>query len=231
MSKQLFFRQPGSSPPARSRLFRGAGWGLLLLLLASPLGGCTWLAMAQQRTVGTPMPPRYAGLDNHSVAIVVYANDSTTYDYPQARQEVSSFVANAIEKHLLKVRLLNYKDVIRYQNDTLNWQELPVKAIGKHFGVARVLYIELLRYSSREAGATDLLRGTIKANCAVYNCRRPGQSPVWSNVLEVRWPESGPEDVLQSSDTIVRLHALELFSRRLARKFYTWRFHGPRMHR
>ena len=99
----------------------------LLGLLAASLGGCTWLAMAQQRTVGTPIPPHYTGLAGRSLAIVVYADDSTTYEYPQARQEVSSFVANSIEKHLRKVRLLNYRDVIRYQNDTLNWQELPVK--------------------------------------------------------------------------------------------------------
>jgi hypothetical protein len=194
-----------------------------LLALA---GVCATLSLAG--CVGDPgkygeedkeIPVEYSGLAGKSVAIVVYADDATTWEYARAREEVSAFVAQALRVGIPTIRLVDYHDVLQWQDATLNWYGLPIKDIGKHFDVDRVIYIELLQYSSREPGTTDLLRGSVKANCSVYETDSAGDKPAWSGTIAAEFPEKGPEDPLKSNDLIVRKRALETFAGTLTQHF------------
>lgn len=206
--------------------------GALVLLALGCLvaSGCTFLAMAGQQAVGVPVPPRYVGLKKQSVAIVVYANQAVTFMYPQAAQEVSSFVSNEMQAKIPSIRLLPYMDVLAWQRHTPGWQALPVKSIGRHFGVNRVLYLELVHYRTHAPGARHLMQGRIEANVFVYNTQIPGSGLVFSTHLNTLFPQSGPEPVFDSDNNVVRMRTLELFSRDLTRMFYTWRTYGNHPH-
>lgn len=202
---------------------------LALLVVVSGcmvFAGCDFLAMATQEAVGTPVPAKYGGLIKHSVAIVVYEDQSTSFMYPQVRQEVSSFIANEIASKIHSIHLLDYHDVMTWQEQTPGWQALPIKDIGRHFGVDRVLYLELLHYRTHAPGAQHLLQGRIEANVFVYNTKIPGSGRVFSTTLNTLFPKTGPEPVFNSDDNVVRMRTLEEFSRDLVRMFYTWRTHG-----
>lgn len=203
---------------------------LLVALGCLVVGGCSFLAMAGQKAVGVPVPPRYVGLKKQSVAIVVYANQAITFMYPQAPQEVSAFVGNEMQAKIPSIHLLPYADVLAWQRHTPGWQALPVKSIGKHFGVHRVLYLELVHYRSHAPGARHLMQGRIEANVFVYNTQIPGSGLVFSAHLNTLFPKSGPEPVYDSDNNVVRMHTLERFSRNLTRMFYTWRTYGNHPH-
>ena len=192
--------------------------------------GCSFLAMAGQKAVGVPVPPRYVGLKKQSVAIVVYANQAIAFMYPQAAQEVCSFVSNEMQAKIPSIRLLPCADVLAWQRHTPGWQALPVKTIGRHFGVSRVLYLELVHYRSHAPGARHLMQGRIEANVFVYNTKIPGSGLVFSSHLNTLFPRSGPEPVFDSDNNVVRMRTLELFSRNLTRMFYTWRTYGNHPH-
>jgi len=193
--------------------------GLMLVALALALPGC-WFFAASEQMNGKAVDAQYKGLDDKSVAIVVFADPATTLEYPNSREEISAFVTAKIQEGMPKVRLLNYKEVIRWQDDTLNWAAVPEKDIAKHFSVDRVIYIELLEYSTREPGSADLLRGRIRTVCKVFEAETPGDTPAWKNDFAVFWPEQMPEDVQHSSDRIVRKRVLDAFSEKLVWCFY-----------
>ncbi len=193
-------------------------------------GGCSFLAMAGQQAVGVPVPPRYVGMKKQSVAIVVYANQAITFMYPQVAQEVSSFVSNEMQAKIPSIHMLPYADVLAWQRHTPGWQALLVKSIGRHFGVSRVLYLELVHYRSHAPGARHLMQGRIEANVFVYNTKIPGSGLVFSTHLNTLYPQSGPEPVFDSDNNVVRMRTLELFSRDLTRMFYTWRNYGNHPH-
>ena len=195
------------------------GCGCLMLALAGALTGC-WAAAAYEQMNGKAVDAQYKGLDEKSVAIVVYADPATTLEYPNSRDEISAFVTEKLQVGMPKVRLLNYKEVIRWQDDTLNWSAVPEKDIAKHFSVDRVIYIELAEYSTREPGSEDLLRGRIKALCKVFEADTPGDTPAWKNDFAVFWPEFMPQDVQHSSDRIVRKRVLDVFAEKLVWCFY-----------
>lgn len=197
---------------------------LLVLMLGA--GGCEFLGLAAENAMGVAVKPQYRGLAKQSVAIVVYEDASTMFTYPQAQQEVSAFVSAALKKHLPKARILDYHLVLNYQNANPNWDVLPVKTIGLHFGVARVVYIELLDYTVHSQKTNYVLQGDIKAHVVVYNTKIPGDGDVFHTTINAQWPKSGPLPGYNTDANTVRMNTLQRFSTLLARCFYTWHNRG-----
>lgn len=197
-----------------------------LLVLMVGAGGCEFLGLAAENIMGVAVKPQYRGLARQSVAIVVYEDASTMFTYPQAQQEVSAFVSAALKKHLPKARILDYHLVLNYQNANPNWDVLPVKTIGLHFGVARVVYIELLDYTVHSQKTNYVLQGDIKAHVVVYNTKIPGNGDVFHTTIYAQWPKSGPLPGYNTDANTVRMNTLRRFSTLLARCFYTWHNRG-----
>lgn len=193
---------------------------LLAALVSAPvaLAGC-WLAAASERANGHKVGAQYTGLADQSVAVVIYADQASTDEFPHARTEISNFLGAAFRTKMPTVRLLDFREVTAWQDDTLNWNALPEKDIGKHFSTDRVLYIELLDYSTRATNSFGDLQGHIKAQCKVFETNSPGQAPVWADLVEVRWPKDHPLDPATGSEVAVRKRALELFSNELVNRF------------
>jgi hypothetical protein len=209
---------------------RLAARGLLVAtLLASStlLSGC-WLAAAAQEVSGKKIEAQYKGLPDKSIAIVVYTDQATTNEFPAAREEISSFIAAQIHEHVPTARMLDYHEVINWQDDTLNWFGLTEKEIGKHFSVDRVLYIELLDYAvSPNRGYGDL-QGHLRANCKIYEIDAKGPDAAWQDVIDVSYPKDHPLDASQASPEGVRSHTLQDFADALVTRFYEHReFDAP----
>jgi hypothetical protein len=193
---------------------------LIPLLMATPLLSGCWAAVAYDRMNGHTVAAQYNGIASHSVAIVVYADDATLWEYASAREDVSAFIAQRLRMDIPTCRLVNYRDVAQWQDETLHWEALQVKDIGKHFSVDRVIYIELLEYSAHEPGASDLLRGRIRASAKVYETNTPGDNPAWHGQFETFFPTDGPADISRTNELTVRKMALEFFSKKVVDCFY-----------
>lgn len=206
-----------------SRLLSAA----LVILTAAALPACGWLAHAQERQIGREVAAQYQGLQDKSLAIVVYADPAILFEYPDARKEVSAFLAKKFHAAMPSVRMLDYNQVINWQNETMNWQALPEKDIGKHFGVDRVLYVELTDYGTRDPGAQDLLRGRIRAVARVFEADMPGNAAAWRGEYAVFWPETGPATYGGSDDRTARIRVLDRFSERVVNAFHDHRERDP----
>lgn len=202
----------------RSRTLRCSLFLAALVGATLPLAGC-WLFAASEQMRGRKVPAEYLGLADKSVAMVIYADQASTDEFPDSRTEISNFLAAAFRTKLPSARLLDHREVSAWQDDTLNWNALPEKDIGKHFSTDRVLYIELLDYSTRANASFGDLQGHIKAVCKVFETDAPGNTPAWSDVVEVYWPKDRPLDPTTGSEVAVRKRALELFSNELVNRF------------
>ncbi len=199
--------------------------GVAAVGLLAGASGCQFLGMAYENVAGTPMAARYTDLAKKSVMILVYTDGATEFEYPQARQEISSFLSAELRKHLPKSKLLKSSKVIAYQNNTQGWQALPIKTIGKHFGVDRVLYIEVVDFTAHAPGAPHLMQGHIRAHVAIYNTHLPGGGRVFATDINTLWPKAGPEPVYHTNSNVVMYNALTHFSRSVVQCFYNWTAH------
>lgn len=193
----------------------------MLLMLAGLTAGCQTAAQKRQ-VAALARESAYASLKHHSVAVIVYADSATLFMYPQAAQEVSSFVNYDLKRAVPSATVLNYRQIIQYQNATQNWEMLPIKSIGLHFSVDRVIYMELLNYSCHAPGARHLLQGHIRARVYVYDTHLPGDGRVLATTVGVKWPRSGPEPGYHGDSNVVRMNTLTAFSALLVHRLTHW---------
>jgi hypothetical protein len=197
----------------------------LLLLLPLALSGCQLMGYSEE-VQGHAVDAQYKGFvgkdskDGKSVAIVIYADQATTNEFPASREEISAFLSTKMREKLPSIKLLDYHEVMNWQDDTMNWFGLTEKQIGKHFSVERVLYIELLDYSVHTGKGFGEIQGHIRANCKVYEVDSPTDTPAWTSVLDVFYPEDHPIDPTQSSPDALRASLLEKFADKLSNCFY-----------
>ena len=203
-------------------LFAIAGCGWLDQHLAAPVTAKSWVAP-------------YTGFVDKTAAIVVYAPAATLDEYSGAREEISTFVATQMREHMAATRLLAPRDVIYWQDETLNWQNLSARDVGRHFGVDRVLFIEVLDYSMRRPMGVSNLQGRLRAQCKIYETQENAPKPddnghlaaVWTGLIDAAWPPAKPLDPTQTNEAAVRLRTLESFADTLVRCFYVAREGSP----
>ncbi|MFB3893719.1 MAG: hypothetical protein ACE15C_17030 [Phycisphaerae bacterium] len=188
------------------------------------LGGCSglkWLVY-----VFTPEQPdpvveaEYAGLEGRSVAIVVYADAGTLFEYPRARLEVASAIANEMRANVKNVRVVDPQRVIRWQNENLDWDNTDRTKMGQLFGANYVLYVALARFTTREPGSEYLFRGDIQADIFLYQTSLDERrSRVWAaNDVRVQYPPTTA--VPADNDNLVRLATISVMADYVAKKFY-----------
>ncbi|MCL2646154.1 MAG: hypothetical protein FWD61_04000 [Phycisphaerales bacterium] len=198
-------------------------WCALAIAACVSLSSCSpcgFIAEAVEKVAGKSVVAEYHGLANKSVAIVVFMAPGIIDEFPSAREDVSGFLATQMRQKMPDVRLLDYREVIRWQDDTIHWSSMTEKNIGRRFGVDRVLYIELLVYASRlEAGYGDL-QGRLKANCKIFETDTPDNAPAWTAVMDITWPKARPLDPNQMSEVAVRKRTLEMFATNVTDKLH-----------
>jgi len=185
------------------------------LAAAASLAGCGPVGQGQRKLIAD-----YHGLDDKSVAIVVFTAQANTDEFPNARKEISAYVANKFRLHMPTSRLMNYDEIIQWQDETINWFGLSEKDIGKHFSVDRVVYIEVLAYEARSDKSYGDLQGHLRANCKVFETDTPGNTPAWSGVIDVTWPQYKPVAASQTNEITVRTRTLDNFADALVGHFY-----------
>jgi hypothetical protein len=186
-----------------------------LAAAAMSLQGCGGVGQGSKQMVAD-----YHGLDDKSLAIVVFTAQANTDEFPGARKDISNFVANKLRLHMPTTRLMNFDEIIQWQDDTINWFGLSEKDIGKHFSVDRVLYIEVLAYEARSDNSYGDLQGHLRANCKIFETDTPGNSPAWSAVIDATWPKSKPVAASETNEITVRTRTLDRFAEELVRHFY-----------
>jgi hypothetical protein len=206
--------------PSPNSLPRFVFYVLCFLFYVLALPACGWLAGMNERMNGAKVAAEYHGLENKSVAIVVYAAQATTDEFPKAREDISQFLALQMRLKMPTTRILNYQEIINWQDDTINWDGLTEKQIGQHFSVDRVLYVELLDYSTRMGGGYGDLQGHLRANCKIFEVDAPGNAPSWTALMDTTWPHGHPLEASRTSETTVRKRTLEIFAEDVTNKFY-----------
>jgi len=195
-----------------------------LLSCGALLSGCD--AMAYMLYMISPrnadVEAEYEALNEGSVAIVVYADQATEYEYFDVRRSVSMTVLGELERRVEGVEIIDPARVVRYQDENIYWDEMPKTQLGKALGADFILFISLLEFSTREPGSLNLYRGRITAQVGLFKTAlAERQARVWyAREVRVRYPENDPTGELSESDRKIRERTEQKFADKLAKKFY-----------
>jgi hypothetical protein len=209
---------------------------MLLALMTVALSGCgLFFGKKPSDTMGVSVAGPCAGLADKSLAIVIYVQPATLNEYAGVREEICAFVTREIRLNLANTRVVDPQDVIAWQNSTINWYSLSERDIARHFSVQRVLFINVLAYTTRRSEGYSNLQGHLRANCKIAEFE-PGEPDAfapslpggitWTGLIDAAWPADHPLLPTQSTQTdedAIRLRTLEVFAVRLVDCFR----HGP----
>jgi len=174
-------------------------------------------------------PPRRAmkeaefdKLAGHSVVIVVYTDQNVRYEYPYSRLSLSMAVMAELKKRVKNVTVIDPRRVVKYQDENIRWDSMDKTRLGRLFGADFVLYLGVDRYTMREPGSINLLRGRISAHASVYETSRPeADARVWpGDDFSVVYPRFRPRAGIGGGESRIRDDTERYFARLLVKRFY-----------
>lgn len=183
--------------------------------------GCNWLVPLVFLHPGTKkVPPEFAQLKDKTVAVMVWAEPETLYDYPYVRLELASYVADKLRAHVSDARLVDDREVEEYIQANPD-AAIDPQRVGNEFGADIVVYIELLEFQMRDPDAPALLQGRVHASVGVYDVTADLGEPAHfelAGVVTVH-PEQPVLFSIAAAD-LLRSETYDKFAEQVTQKFY-----------
>lgn len=196
--------------------------GLMTSLLAA---GCNLLVPAA--VVMSPptrkVPPEFARLSGHRVAVFVWVPPATMTVYPYARYDLARYVGDALARHVDGVQVVSAAGIEEFLNSTADPVVEP-QELGRHFDADMVIYLQVLEFQVRDPATPNLLRARISASLSVVDLSDPtGRVATYPlSTVSVLYPRRGSISVFDTrvDEREVRRAACEVFAEEVARRFY-----------
>lgn len=199
--------------------------GVAVLALTGATG-CNWLTpfifVGDHQQAVTAEFDKLAG---SRIAIVTWTDAGVQYDYPHARLELSSYIADKLRTEMLSeetpTEVVSPREVEAYlqANPAVH---ADAERVGEHFNADYVIYVEILDLHVRDPEHPQLLRGTIEASVRVVdlNAQTLRERQYELAPVSVTYPETAPLMYDTNNAILVREATYRVFSEAVARKFY-----------
>lgn len=164
-------------------------------------------------------------LDNRKVAVLVWTDAATLFDYPHARFELATYIADKLQAEMsqrnLGTELVDPRDVEDFIQRNPDAQVDPL-AVGKKFKTDYVIYLEILTFQVRDPDEPQFLRGKIEASVVVSDVRAdPDQLRRYElTTVNCVHPEGAPILMTRTNSALIREAVYRKFAEQVARKFY-----------
>lgn len=203
---------------------------ILVLLLSLP--GCTLFGvLAGKVAPGQSVPAQYAGLAGQSVAVMVWAGEGTTIDFPDVRVDF----AGGLQKKLQQADAAKTKEVagltfptspaavVRLQENHPEYEALPLAAVAPKLGVTRVIYVEIENLQTRSDASVELYRGSATATMKVVEVPRGGGPATVayeeSAITAVFPPNTREEGTPDGNDFVIYRGTIDALTTEVAKRF------------
>jgi hypothetical protein len=192
---------------------------LLPLLLLST--GCNYIAAAAALTP-VYVDPKYKGLSDQSVGVMVWADRGVSIDWPDIQLDTAgSIQSNLQATQKAKVKELSGTtwpvqpaSIVRYQRDHPEIEAYPITDTAPKLGVTRLIYVEIQEFRTRSQTAVELYRGSMSANIKILEIA-DGKAKVGyeEDGVRVIFPKKSlPEGALEGQDVQIYAGNLNEFS-------------------
>lgn len=169
--------------------------------------------------------PEFDKLAHSRVAILVWTEAATLFDYPHVRFELASYIADKMDYEMserkLKTEMVDPRDVEDFLQKNLDAQVDP-QMVGRQFQADYVIYMEIIKFQIRDPAEPHFLQGKIHASVVVYDMRADKDQRQYYELTEVKsfFPDSAPVLMTANNSVMIREATYRKFAEEVARKFY-----------
>ena len=200
---------------------------MVALLLIS---GCEFFSLGEKA-----MPPRqikasYAGLQNQSVGVMVWADRGIRIDYPGMQLDTASGIQNKLQiaqkekiKDLEGTKFpVKPASIVRYQMDYPQIETLKLTDVAPKLGVNRLIYVEIDDFATRPHPGVELYRGSMSGTVKVLEIAPDKTAKVVYEESDIHtiFPAKSPEDgVLSGDDYRIYVGTVDAFTSEVVKRF------------
>ncbi len=210
-----------SDIPGHSRMAR---WALLFAVpLAASCNLLTPLVFIGDHK--KQISAEFDKLPQKRVAILVWTEPATLFDYPHVRWELATYVADKLNAEMaqrqLGTEVVDPREVEDFLQKNIGAQVDPY-AVGRHFDADYVVFLEVFRMQIRNPEEPQFLRGQIEASVSVHDIRAdPDQTQRYElTPVQCYYPEQSPVLLTPTNSPLIREATYRKFAEQVARKFY-----------
>ncbi len=207
----------------------------VLLAAVATSGGCsTQMAKYMAYVIAggreQDVKAEFDGLSGKTVAVVVYTDLRTQYEYPDLNLTLSSAISGRLKDNVKKITLIPPSRIVRYQDENIYWPEMDKTELGKALGADFIIYVPLEEFATRVPDSSYLYRGRVTCEPSVYDMSKPPREARVYKFEKIRilYPEHEPSGMINENDRQIRLKTEGLFAEKLAWKFYKHKEEAPR---
>ena len=128
------------------------------------LGGMAQNAEYQKQV---EIPPRYDGLEQSMVAVIVDADLDVRWEHPTLVDAISQGLAMKLAREVPGIRVVAPNIVARWKYETPHWSALTPGEMIEQLGTDRVVHVDLLEYRLNPPGNRWQWEGVCSADVAV----------------------------------------------------------------
>jgi len=171
--------------------------------------------------------PEFDKLAGKRVAVLVWTEPATLFDYPHVRFELATYIGDKLHAEMgrrdIGTQVVDPRDVEDYLQKNIDAQINPY-AVGRKFNADYVVYLEVLEFQIRDAQAPQFLRGRIQASVSVHDIRseREWQRRYELTPVQCIHPEDAPVLMSATNSPLIREATYRKFAEQVARKFYEY---------
>jgi hypothetical protein len=168
----------------------------------------------------------FKGLSGKTVAVVVYTDLRTQYEYPDLNLTLSSAICGLLKDNVEKIKLIPATRVVHYQDQNIYWPEMDKTELGKALGADCVIYVPLEEFTTRVPDSSYLYHGRAACEPSVYDVSKPPrEARVYKSEdkIRVEYPEHEPSGMVNENDRQIRDKTEKQLAERVAWKFYDHR--------
>lgn len=168
--------------------------------------------------------PEFDKLPGARVAVLVWTDPATLFDYPYARFELATFVSDKLDYELTQrkqtAEVVDPRDIEDFLQKNLDARVDP-RLVGKRFKVDYVIYLQVLEFQIRSPDEPQFLRGRIEASVTVLALEGAGERFPLASVQTI-FPKRAPILLTATNSPLVREATYRAFAEQVARKFYEY---------
>lgn len=171
--------------------------------------------------------PEFDKLAGRRVAVLVWTEPATLFDYPYARLELATYLADKLQTETTQRQMgtdvVSPRDVEEFLQKTPGADVDPY-AVGRRFKADYVIFVEVVRFQIRDPQQPQFVQGQLEAGVSVHDMQAdPGQTRrIELAPVTCTYPPDQPLLLSRVNAPVVREETYRVFAELVARKFYEY---------
>jgi hypothetical protein len=168
-------------------------------------------------------PPKveaaYSGLEKHKVVVLAHVGRGVQFDYMGLDNDLVKGIVRELRENVHGIKLSDINEVRQWRDEHTDYE---LTDVGREFKAARVLYIEVDKFTLYEQQSSQLYRGAAQIRIQVVDMDKDGEV-VFDQHLEPLFPGARPIPSSEMSSDKFRALFVKFLTRQIAHHFFEYR--------